>query len=174
MIRSADVGWETRRVTRSARATKELGFRLGKALEPGDVIALSGELGAGKTVLVRGICQGAGVPETDVASPTFAIVAIYRGRLVVNHADLYRIGGIDDLEATGLSESMGRAGATVVEWADRAPSAFPTERLEVHLEHDPERPGWRRLSFSARGERHVALLRSAIGGGRRVTASSLR
>ena len=85
-----------------------LGERIGRRLGPGDVVALSGELGAGKTQLVRGICRGAGVPDGEVSSPTFAIVATYRGRLPVNHADLYRIGDEDELHATGFHDLVGR------------------------------------------------------------------
>src|SRR5947209_19465719 len=94
-------------VTRSARATRALGARLGKLLAPGDAVALIGELGAGKTELVRGICRGAGVPGTEVASPTFAIVSAYRGRLPVYHADLYRVADYDELFATGFFDLGG-------------------------------------------------------------------
>ncbi|GEJ57180.1 tRNA (adenosine(37)-N6)-threonylcarbamoyltransferase complex ATPase subunit type 1 TsaE [Anaeromyxobacter diazotrophicus] len=150
---------EARRTTRSARATFELGVRLGAALQPGDVVALVGELGAGKTQLVRGLCRGAGVPDAEVASPTFAIVASYRGRLPVHHADLYRLADEDELYATGFSELPGGEGALVVEWADRIPGALPAERLEVRLEHDDRAPGTRHLTLVGVGERHAALAR---------------
>ena len=101
---------EARRTTRSARATFALGVRLGELLEPGDAVALVGELGAGKTQLVRGICQGAGVPEREVASPSFAIVATYRGRIPVHHADLYRLADEDELHAHRLLRSRRRGG----------------------------------------------------------------
>ena len=145
--------------TRSARATAALGERLGRALRPGDVVALLGELGAGKTQLVRGICRGARVPEREVASPTFAIVASYRGRLPVHHADLYRVADEDELHATGFFDLLGGDGAVLVEWADRVPGALPGERLEVRLEHDPRRPEVRHLAIDGMGERHAALAR---------------
>lgn len=150
---------EARRTTRSARATFELGVRLGEALQPGDVVSLVGELGAGKTQLVRGLCRGAGVPDAEVASPTFAIVASYRGRLPVHHADLYRLTDEDELYATGFSELPGGEGALVVEWADRIPGALPVERLEVRLEHDDRAPSKRHLTVVGVGERHAALAR---------------
>lgn len=150
---------EARRTTRSARATFELGVRLGAALQPGDVVALVGDLGAGKTQLVRGLCRGAGVPDAEVASPTFAIVASYHGRLPVQHADLYRVADEDELYATGFGELAGGAGAVLVEWADRIPGALPEERLEVRLEHDPAEPDVRHLTFVGLGERHAALAR---------------
>jgi tRNA threonylcarbamoyladenosine biosynthesis protein TsaE len=153
--------YEARRITRSARATFQLGVRLGEALRPGDVVALVGELGAGKTQLVRGICRGAGVPEQEVASPTFAIVATYRGRLPVHHADLYRLADEDELYATGFSELAGGEGALLVEWADRIPAALPAERLEVRLEHDALAPATRHLTLVGTGTRHAELARAA-------------
>lgn len=148
------------RTTRSASETRRLGERIGRRLAPGDVVALSGDLGAGKTQLARGICRGAGVADGDVSSPTFAIVATYRGRLPVNHADLYRIGDEDELHATGFQDLVGGGGATVVEWADRFPGALPRERLEVRLEQDPLGPTVRRLVISGFGERHAGLARA--------------
>jgi tRNA threonylcarbamoyladenosine biosynthesis protein TsaE len=149
-----------RRTTRSAGATRSLGERLGRLLSDGDVVALVGELGAGKTQFVRGLCRGAGVPDAEVSSPTFAIVATYRGRLQVNHADLYRIGDDDELYATGFHDLVGGPGATVVEWADRVPGALPGERLEIMLAHDARSPGVRHLAISGVGARHSALARA--------------
>ena len=148
------------RTTRSAAETRRLGERLGRKLADGDVVALVGELGAGKTQLARGICRGAGVPDGEVSSPTFAIVATYRGRIQVNHADLYRIGDEDELHATGFHDLAGRAGATVVEWADRLPDALPPERLEIRLAHDPAEATARRLEIAGHGERHARLARA--------------
>lgn len=148
------------RTTRSAAETRRLGERLGRRLGDGDVVALVGELGAGKTQLARGICRGAGVPDGEVSSPTFAIVATYRGRIQVNHADLYRIGDEDELHATGFHDLVGRAGATVVEWADRLPGALPPDRLEIRLAHDPAVPTARRLDIVGHGERHARLARA--------------
>ncbi len=151
---------EVRRTTRSARATSDLGARLGALLEPGDVVALVGELGAGKTQLVRGICRGAGVPEAEVSSPTSASVAAYHGRIPVFPADLYRVGDPDELYATGFPDLVESDGAVVVEWADRIPSALPPERLEVRLEHDENAPRLRHLVIVGTGRRHAALARA--------------
>ncbi len=148
---------EVRRSTRSPRATFDLGIRLGRMLHPGDVVALVGELGAGKTQLVRGICRGAEVPEAEVASPTFAIVATYRGRIPVHHADLYRLADEDELYATGFADLFGGEGALLVEWADRIPSALPRERLEIHLAHDDDAPNVRHVAITGTGSRHAAL-----------------
>jgi tRNA threonylcarbamoyladenosine biosynthesis protein TsaE len=155
---------ELARASRSSAETFRLGERLGRLLRPGDVVALVGDLGAGKTQLARGICRGAGVPDADVASPTFAIVATYRGRLPVHHADLYRIADEEDLYATGFDELVGGEGALLVEWADRIPGALPAERLEIRLAHDDARETLRRLAIVGTGERHAALAR-ALGRG---------
>lgn len=148
---------EARRTTRSARATFDLGVRLGRLLAPGDVVALIGELGAGKTQLVRGICRGAAVPDSEVASPTFAIVATYRGRIAIHHADLYRVADEDELYATGFADLIGGEGALLVEWADRIPSALPRDRLELRLAHDDAAPSMRHLTIAGTGARHAAL-----------------
>jgi tRNA threonylcarbamoyladenosine biosynthesis protein TsaE len=147
-------------VTRSARDTTLLGRRLGRLLAPGDVVALVGELGAGKTQLARGTCEGAGVDPADVTSPTFAIVQTYRGRLPVHHADLYRLGDVDELYATGLPDLLGGDGALLVEWADRITGWLPAERLVVRMAEVPRRPSWRRLVLEAAGPRHEALAAS--------------
>ena len=145
--------------TRSARATHALGARLGRLLAPGDVVALVGDLGAGKTQLVRGACDGAGVAPEEVSSPSFAIVATYRGRLPVHHADLYRIGDPDELYGTGFGDLVGGEGALLVEWADRIPGALPEERLTVQLAHDARRPDVRHVAVEGTGARHAELAR---------------
>jgi tRNA threonylcarbamoyladenosine biosynthesis protein TsaE len=149
--------------SRSARATRALGAALGRALAPGDVVALVGELGAGKTELVRGVCAGAEVPEREVSSPTFAIVATYHGRIPVHHADLYRLADEDELHATGFADLLGGTGALLVEWADRIPGALPPERLEVRLAHGAT-PSARTVTVHGEGERHAALAREIASG----------
>jgi tRNA threonylcarbamoyladenosine biosynthesis protein TsaE len=147
-----------RRTTRSARATHALGVRLGRLLAPGDVVALEGDLGAGKTQLVRGACAGAAVPEGEVSSPSFAIIATYRGRIPVHHADLYRIADEDDLYGTGFGELVGGEGALLVEWADRIPGALPEECLTLRLGHG-KGANVRHVEIEGVGERHAALAR---------------
>ena len=152
-----------RKTTRSARATRALGERLGGLLRPGDVVALVGELGAGKTQLVRGACAGAGVHEHEVSSPSFAIVASYHGRVPVHHADLYRIADEDELYGTGFGDLVGGEGALLVEWADRIPGALPDERLTLTLSHDDAAPSVRHVQIEGVGERHAELARELVG-----------
>ena len=149
----------TELLLRSPAATRKLGLRLGAALEAGDFVALTGELGAGKTALVKAIAEGAGVPE-PASSPTFALVNLYRGgRVPLQHLDLYRLGGPADLFALGFDDLLAEPAATLCEWADRAWPSLPSDRLEIALAH--EGPRARRARLTARGPRGEALLRAA-------------
>jgi len=157
-VSSAVPGAVKRLTTRSARATWQMGWRLGAVLRPGDVVALIGDLGAGKTQFVRGACSGAGVAEADVSSPSFAIVQTYRGRLPIHHADLYRLADLDELYATGFMDLPGGDGALLVEWADKVEGWAPDQRLELRLEEVEGRPSARRISITAMGPRHAELV----------------
>lgn len=110
--------------THSQEETEALGERLGAAIEPGAVVLLRGDLGAGKTTFVRGLARGLGVDPAEVTSPTFVLINEYRGRLTLHHVDLYRIEGaaVDDL---GLEELADDGGAVVIEWAERLPRPVP-------------------------------------------------
>ena len=158
--RGEPVRFGAHRLSRSAAATRALGRRLGALLRPGDVVALEGDLGAGKTELVRGACAGARVSPGEVSSPSFAIVATYRGRLPVHHADLYRIADEDELYGTGFGDLVGGEGALLVEWADRIPGALPAERLVIRLAHHPADASTRRIEVEGVGERGAALARA--------------
>lgn len=108
------------------------GRSLGRLLVPGDVVTLSGDLGAGKTTLARAICAGYGVTE-DITSPTFAIVHAYTApKSAVYHVDLYRLTGAKDLQNIGWDDLM-RDGVLVVEWPERAESAMPVRRIALEL-----------------------------------------
>jgi tRNA threonylcarbamoyladenosine biosynthesis protein TsaE len=138
-------------LTRSADKTRQLGSVLGRLLRPADFVALLGDLGAGKTEFARGVAEGAGVPVEEVASPTFALIHRYQGRIPLVHADLFRLEGDDDLYGTGYFElrDSGEA-AVLVEWADRIPSAVSKDAVTVRLTsgHAPEE---RRLSVASTG-----------------------
>ncbi len=138
----------------SPAETHALGVRLGKLLQPGDFVGLSGELGAGKTALVRGIAEGAGVAADEVSSPTFTIVQTYSGRIPIHHADLYRLSTADELYATGFFELIDDGGAAIVEWIDRVPVEVPMLRVSISLVDAASR----RLDVTAVGARSQALL----------------
>jgi tRNA threonylcarbamoyladenosine biosynthesis protein TsaE len=122
--------------TRSEAETRMLARTLAQALKPRDVIALEGELGAGKTCFTRGIAEGLGIDPAKVSSPTFVIVHEYEGqRLTLVHIDAYRLAGPDDLEAIGWSEIVSDDDAVIaIEWPSRIAAALPRERIEVALQ----------------------------------------
>ena len=118
--------------TASAAATRRLGAGTAKLLKSGDVLALIGEIGAGKTHFVQGIAQGVGVPDGTVASPTFVLVKVYRGgTLPLFHADLFRLEKAPEAATVGIEELYDEPGVTLIEWANRIPNVLPEEFLEV-------------------------------------------
>ncbi len=120
----------------SPEATERFGYALGACVRAGDMIGLIGELGAGKTLLVRAMAGGLGVPTTvRVTSPTFTIINEYRGgALTLFHADLYRIESAGELDEIGLDEICRRGeGVVAVEWSDRV-AALPEDHLELRIE----------------------------------------
>ena len=118
--------------TQDEQETIALGRRLGELLRPGDVIALTGELGAGKTTLTKGIARGAGV-ETEIASPTFTLIHEHRGRVAFYHVDLYRIESQDMIPDLGLDEYLYGMGVTVIEWSERMGASLPETALSIRL-----------------------------------------
>ncbi len=146
-------------MTESPAATQALGRRLGSVLKAGSVIGLTGELGSGKTLLTRGICEGLGVPLRQVNSPTFVLVNEYRGRLPVFHLDVYRLDGAADAVDLGITDYFQRAeeGIMIVEWAEKLPGVLPDDRLDVTIERLSARK--RRFSFTADGPRFNELFK---------------
>jgi tRNA threonylcarbamoyladenosine biosynthesis protein TsaE len=126
-------------VTRDAAGTIALASRLARVAQPGDLICLLGDLGAGKTQFAKGFAAGLGVTDT-VTSPTFVLMAEYEGRLPVFHLDLYRLDDAGDALAGGLLDDRQSAGVTVVEWADRLGAALPEGRLDVVIDGEAELP----------------------------------
>lgn len=143
-------------VLTSPRDTESVGKAIGRVLREGDVLALVGDLGAGKTALVHGIVSGLGVPSNSVTSPTFMLMHQYEGRLPLIHMDLYRLGSSEEAEAIGLAEVFADDGVTAIEWADRFPSLLPSDRLEVRLSHRTFTT--RSAQFTAQGVRSRSLL----------------
>ncbi len=111
-----------------------LGRKIGQLLEAGDIIALWGELAAGKTLVTRGIAAGVGVsPEVRVTSPTFTIINEYSGRLHLFHLDLYRIAGADELQTFPWREALLGNGAAVIEWPGRLGRLLPEQRWDIEF-----------------------------------------
>ncbi|OLC54673.1 MAG: tRNA (adenosine(37)-N6)-threonylcarbamoyltransferase complex ATPase subunit type 1 TsaE [Chloroflexi bacterium 13_1_40CM_4_68_4] len=145
-------------VSHSSLHTERLGERLGRAARPGDVFALWGELGAGKTVFVRGLARGLDV-RAPVSSPTFVLVNEYDGPVPLFHVDFYRLAPTQ-LGNVGWEEYLDLGGVVAIEWPDRANDALPEQRLDVRLEHVAESK--RAIRLEARGRRAEELL-GAVG-----------
>ncbi len=164
--------------TATTEDTLALGRCVGAACLPlpdaGLVLCLSGDLGVGKTVFVRGLARGIGIPaETAIVSPTFTIARSYPvpgAQIELHHVDAYRLEGAEDLDAAGFEEMCGKGCLTCVEWGERVPAALPDDRLEVTLAMDdadgapPPEPGaipecGRTVRLTARGPNARAVLR---------------
>ncbi len=131
--------------------TRNMGKKLGEKLKPGTVIALIGELGAGKTVFARGVAEGLGFTGI-VNSPSFVLMNLYRGRMELYHFDFYRLEEEEELQELGLEEYFYAKGVAIVEWADKFPAALPLKRLEVEIvKDDRDLDNSRILYFKPRG-----------------------
>jgi tRNA threonylcarbamoyladenosine biosynthesis protein TsaE len=153
-------------ISHSPEQTERLGVRLGQLLQSGDLICLTGELGTGKTLLVRGIGRGWG-SAIRVTSPTFTLINVYpraRDQLPLHHMDCYRLRGDmdhaeeEDVETTGMMDLLEAPGVMVIEWAERIKGFLPDTHLWITLKHlDATK---RALRFDASGERAEELLRT--------------
>jgi len=116
--------------------TIELAVRLAKLLAPGDLVALMGDLGAGKTVFAKGIAKGIGVKEhTYVSSPSFVILKEYIGTINLYHFDVYRLSSKEFSETIDYKKYFYTGGITVIEWADKIRDLLPEKYIEVHIDH---------------------------------------
>lgn len=143
-------------VLSSRTRTECVGRFIGQAVLGGDVLALVGTLGAGKTTLVRSIAEGLNIPSHHVSSPTFVLAHEYCGRIPFIHIDLYRVKDVAEAEASGLTDCFTQENVTAVEWADRFPDWLPSDRLEIRLAH--RSPVSRQLTLTALGPAASSLL----------------
>ena len=134
--------------TSSVDATQELAAALATLAQPGDLIVLAGDLGAGKTAFVQGFGRGLGVTE-PITSPTFTLVQEYAGRLPVHHVDVYRLDQLSEVVDLGLSELLDDRGVVLIEWGDAITPLLPSDLLEV------------RLTFGAGDDDRTLVLRSS-------------
>lgn len=143
--------------TRSVDETVAFGRRLGRRLRPGDVVALVGPLGSGKTYFTKGIASGLGVEDTaEVISPSFVLVRQYQGSCLLRHMDAYRLHHPSELVELGAEELFDEAGVTVIEWADRFPPGTVPATLEVRFAHVG--PTEREIVLRAQGPRGEELI----------------
>ena len=123
----------------NAAETQAVAFRLALLLKPGDLLTLSGDLGAGKTTFVQGLARGLG-SKAQVTSPTFTLFQEYTdGRLPLIHGDAYRLNSSDQLQATGFDDYLQSGAVIALEWPENVPGGLPAERLEIRLEEDSGR-----------------------------------
>ena len=146
--------------TRSVEETRAWGARLAQLLQPGDVIALDGPLGAGKTHLVQGILQGLDFPREHVTSPTFTLIQEYPARIAVCHCDAYRLRDVDEFLELGVDELLGSAVICLIEWAERVAEALPRDRLSIGLQVSGETA--RIIKIGASGPRSEQILQQLL------------
>jgi len=147
-------------ISEDPQETFHIGKVLGENLKRGDVVALIGELGAGKTCLTQGMARGLGVPEEyHITSPTFTLINEYPGRFVLYHLDMYRLSGVRDLEELGYEEYLAGNGVLVIEWAEKISAILPDETLFVFLAYLDENK--REIDISM-GVNRIALISTAL------------
>ena len=123
------------RITKSPEETHALGKEIGRKLSCGDIVAVTGELGAGKTCLAQGIGWGIGVdPEVYMTSPSFTLIKEYRGRIPVYHIDLFRLNTIAEVYELPIEDYLFGKGVTIIEWPDKIESLLPPEHLRIDIE----------------------------------------
>ena len=142
----------------SDEETRQIGEQIGQSLSAGDVVALVGCLGAGKTCFTQGIARGLGIAEEEVVSPTYILIREISGSIPLIHIDLYRISDTDDLENTGFYDAFDDASVTVIEWADRFPGEIPEEHLRIRLERIDDMV--RDLTFEPHGKKYREMVKS--------------
>lgn len=144
-------------LSKSTQQTIELGERLARYLCKGDILCLEGELGSGKTTLIKGIAQGLKIAPEKVNSPTFVLMNAYEGKLPLYHFDLYRLEHAREISSIGYEEFLYGDGVAVIEWAERLGELAPREHLCIELAHKGENE--RLIKFSAVGGRYLSIIK---------------
>ncbi|OGQ13425.1 MAG: tRNA (adenosine(37)-N6)-threonylcarbamoyltransferase complex ATPase subunit type 1 TsaE [Deltaproteobacteria bacterium RBG_19FT_COMBO_46_12] len=143
--------------TKSASETIQIGKSIGSRLLPGDVVALVGELGSGKTQFIKGMATGAGVGKpTYISSPSFTLINEYPGRIPFYHIDLFRLEWEKEAEELGLEDYFQGEGITAIEWADKIPSLLPKEMLLIHIAYTGK--NIRSIEIIGKGKRYLNLI----------------
>ncbi|NLV77124.1 MAG: tRNA (adenosine(37)-N6)-threonylcarbamoyltransferase complex ATPase subunit type 1 TsaE [Tissierellia bacterium] len=144
-------------VLKGLKEMEEFGEKLGSILKPGDIISLTGDLGAGKTTLTKSIGKGLGV-EDYITSPTFTLINEYKGRLNLYHFDVYRLEGPIDLYDLGFEEYIYSNGVSIIEWGDKIEEILPEERINIQIEKSVELDE-RIIYLYGEGERFKQLIK---------------
>lgn len=144
-------------LSRSESETYEFGRELGKHLEPGDIIGLTGELGSGKTILIKGICDEMEVKQ-NVTSSSFILHREFQGRYRINHFDFYRLSAADEIIDTGCEEILYSDGISLIEWFERLKGIIDAEHLHIHLDYSDKNENLRNVLLTAKGPRYENLI----------------
>ncbi len=145
-------------ITNNPGQTIDLGKQLAGFLKAGDVIALSGDLGTGKTTLVKGIAQGLGINKKEVNSPSYVLIKEYKGKKIeLFHCDLYRLNNVEQIGFLGIEDYFDRGGVFVIEWAKRAGNLLPDEYLDISIVLKGENS--RRFKIKAKGVKYKCLIK---------------
>ena len=149
--------------TRSPEETEKIGEIIGQQLVGGEIIALDGDLGTGKTTFICGVARGLDIPESEITSPTFIFLREHRGRLPMAHLDLYRIDSGNDLPELGITDYLNPPWVVVIEWAERAEVFLEgMERLRIKIEDGSEQDQRRRIKFNF-GQAYAVFINSLKG-----------
>ncbi len=119
-------------ILKTPEETLEFGMKIGKKLKPGNIVCLQGDLGAGKTVIAKGIAISLEVTQ-NITSPTFNIVCEYSGKFPLYHMDLYRISGYEEFEQLGVDDLIYGSGVTLIEWSERIAEELPENIITLHI-----------------------------------------
>ena len=145
--------------TKSNSETIRIGKHIGSLLLPGDIVALVGELGAGKTQFIKGLATGVGVGKsTYISSPSFTLINEYEGKVRFYHIDLFRLKSEKEAEELGLEEYFQGTGITAIEWADKIPFLLPPEILWIHIRYTGENT--RSFEIAGKGKQYERLMKS--------------
>jgi tRNA threonylcarbamoyladenosine biosynthesis protein TsaE len=144
--------------TRSTSETIRIGKRIGTLLKSGDIVVLVGELGAGKTQLIKGLAAGVGIGNpTYISSPSFTLINEYPGKIPFYHVDLFRLEREKEAEELGLEDYFQGGGITAIEWADKIPSLLPKEMFFIHIAYTGKNT--RSIEMIGKGKRYQKILK---------------
>lgn len=143
--------------SKSPDETMKLGKKLATRLKPGSIVCLHGELGSGKTTLVKGLAEGLKLKQQKVKSPSFVLMNVYEGKLPLYHFDFYRLENLREIEEIGYEEFLYGNGISAIEWADKLQELYPKECLKIELSHASANE--RRLVLTPQGNGYETILK---------------
>ena len=141
----------------SEQQTKEIARSIGEQSKAGEIYCLNGDLGVGKTIFTKGFAQALGIEEEEVTSPTFTIVNEYQGKIPFYHFDVYRIGGVEEMEYTGYEEYFFGKGVCIVEWSELIKELLPNTVIDITIQKDYTKNEYYRKIIIIKGGEHETI-----------------